>query len=227
MTNNADLTFERLTDWIDNRLSAEEAAEVAHLVQRAAADGGDTPLQADLAWLQAFQQIREQVTLATPPPRVRSALAGRFAEYLQQREAAERAPSLFRQLLATLSFDSATQPTSAGLRSVDAPRIRQLIYATDLLDIAVNLQPAPAAGRTDLLGQILPNNEAIRLEQFSVHLVRHTGEGEIGARSTHEVGITSVDELGEFRFDALPMGDYQLYLSDNEGDVELPPFVLE
>ncbi|MBV7332651.1 hypothetical protein KFU94_31365 [Chloroflexi bacterium TSY] len=209
MNKNVDLSFERLMDWLENRLDAEEADQIAQIIQNA----GDDPRD-DLDWLQAFQQIRERIILAPLPTAVRSAVDDRFVEYTQQSEQMENKPGFFSRLQGTLTFDSALQPATEGIRSVNAAQMRQLIYSATPLDIAINLQPDPRYGHTNLLGQLLSNRTDIKLDQFSVQLLQNE----------REVGITMADELGEFRFDALQSGEYCLYLGGQQSDVELPPF---
>lgn len=213
MTTKADLSFERLTDWLENRLAPDEAAQIAQLVEAT----GDANLQADVAWLQAFRQVRERIGLEAPPARVRSALAGRFVETMQQRAQAQSAPGFFRHLLATLTFDSAQQAAATGVRSTGATGARQLIYSTDAFDVALNVQPRTQDQRLDLLGQVMPNDETTDPNDFAIQLLRTAEEDQ-----SEEEAITMADDLGEFTFEALTPGTYQVILSGELLDVELP-----
>jgi hypothetical protein len=73
-----ELTFSQLLDWIEGRLTEEEAAEVARLVESA-----DSETKETVAWLRAFARIANEVVLASPPEEVREALVARFAGRLQ------------------------------------------------------------------------------------------------------------------------------------------------
>lgn len=210
MTDNAELSFEKMVDWLDGRLSPEEADAVAQLVQSAPDD-----LQADAAWLYAFQTIRQRLQFAAPPARVRSALAGRFVAYAEGRRPEAGQSGFFRRLFATLTFDSNQAAVAEGTRSpVGAGTARQLVYGTDELDIVLNLQPDLRQGDSDLLGQILPKQENAAPGQYAVQLVQ----------DEESRAITMADEFGEFHFTALAPGRYQLYCSSPLGEVEIPAF---
>src|SRR5215216_6328064 len=97
--------FSELLDWLEGRLPSDKAREVAERLQTT-----DAATLADLDWLRLFQQARQSVQFASPPPKVRETLKQRFAE-------ARQPPGFFQRLLANLTFDSHAQPATAGLRS--------------------------------------------------------------------------------------------------------------
>lgn len=196
------LNFGRLLDWIEGRLSAEEAAAVAQ-----AAEQADDATRAEIAWLQAFMRVSARTVLAAPPLDTHTALVQRFAEYAQRK----RPPSLLRRLAATLTFDSGLQPAAAGLRSAgvqDPPR--QLIYSVEIADIALNIQPRQQSQNVDLIGQILPKAGAAA-DSFIVELV-------YGGAT---IGSAAADDLGEFVFENLTPGAYELGLRSQHVDVRI------
>ena len=73
--------FARLLDWVEGRLSEQEARAVEEQV---AAAGSTT--RADVAWLRAFARISEDTVIASPPSRVRDALIERFEAYAEGKQ---------------------------------------------------------------------------------------------------------------------------------------------
>ncbi len=197
------LSFQRLLDWVEGRLPEAEAAQVTRQVARA-----DPSTRELVAWLRAFQKLRHAVILETPPPEVREILRQRFAAYCQE----QRPPSIWRRLAGVLLFDSRTQPGLVGLRSQAAQvRPRQLIYTTEVADLALHIsQPSQQAG-LDLSGQIflLDESATASARGFVVQLLH----GET------EMDLTMTDELGEFSFTGLPPGRYDLILGDGHQEI--------
>jgi len=147
MSRPEDEEFTRLVDWVEGRLSEEEARAVAEEVAAA----GDAA-RADVAWLRAFARVSEDTVIASPPSRVRDALIERFDAYA----AGKQHPGLLQRLVATLTFDSTLQP-APGLRAARAQEAqRQVVYSTDAADVALILRPRASDGLLDLYGQIMP-----------------------------------------------------------------------
>jgi hypothetical protein len=203
MADNTELTFERLVDWVEDRLSPAEAEQVERQVAVA-----DAATQAQVKWLRAFMRLGDTIVLLAPPRQVRTYLTERFADYAEAR----RQPGFFRRLAAALSFDSALHPASAGVRSGQSDGMRQFVFSTDVADIAVSLQRRPGDTRLDLLGQILPKEDDLALDVFAVQLLRED----------REVAIVMADELGEFLLESLEPGIYQLLLSTDSFEIDLP-----
>jgi len=207
MANSPTLNFARLLDWLEGRLSDEEAEQVAEQV----AQFGERA-RADLGWMRAFQQVSAKTTLAAPPPATRDLLRQRFAEYAKAKQPAD----ILRRLAATLVFDSHVQPAAAGLRAAaNQPSQRQLIYAAEIADIALNIQSRQYNQHFDLAGQILPKS-LIGSVGFSVELLR----------DAQPIGTTTADDLGEFAFEDLPPGMYELGLRNEQFDLVIAPIEL-
>jgi hypothetical protein len=207
MTEPPPLDFARLLDWVEGRLSEQEAQLVVAQVDRA-----DEATRATLAWVRAFHAARPTMLLEAPPAETRAALTARFAEYARQ----QRGPGMLRRLLATLAFDSTLQPTAAGVRVGDmsAP-LRQLVYSADVADIALTIQPRPRDQRLDLSGQLLPKQP---LDTAAARVALE--------RDGAEVDATAADDLGEFGFEALEPGSYALTLTSGGLAIALGPFEL-
>jgi hypothetical protein len=202
MPRSEDQEFARLTDWVEGRLSEQEARAIEEQVAVA-----DSATRADVAWLRAFARISEDMVIASPPPRVREELIERFQAYAEGKQH----PGLLERLVATLTFDSTLRP-ALGMRAAAAPEAqRQLVYSTDAADVAVHVRPRPHDGLIDLNGQILPLN-GTDSGTFGVQLL----EG------TSEVATTATNELGEFTFEAVSPGVYEVIASNERVEIRVP-----
>ena len=201
------LRFARLVDWVEGRLTEEEAAAIARELERA-----DEATRADVAWLRAFLQVSENIVLASPPPKVREELLQRFEAYAQER----RKPGFLQRLMATLTFDSRVHMATAGARAAGAETSQQqLIYSTDVADVALSIQPHAHEPSFDVSGQVMPSGD-MAPDIFSVQLLR----------GTEEFGITTTDDLGEFTFESVPVGTYEMVLSSESFEILIEPVEL-
>lgn len=206
MADRRDIDFERLADWAEGRLAEEEARAVE---ERVALSGEETRAEAE--WLRAFARVGREVVFEEPPAAVREELIRRFDAFSEGR----REPNLVLRLVATLSFDGGLQP-ALGFRSAGSGEgQRQLVYSTDAADIALSVRPRPRNGHLDLDGQVFPSGDADPAT-FSVQLLS----------GTTEVGMTTADELGEFTFEAVPAGAYQVLVSGERVEILISPVEL-
>ena len=193
----------RLADWLEGRLSAEEARSVQEAV-----DAADSATLADVAWLRRFFRATEDALAESPPPELGDALVEIFEAYTRDRQA----PGLVRRVLAGLTFDSNLQP-AVGLRAVGGQQARrQLIYHADEFDLALNLLARDADSDLDVDGQMLPR-EGGEIEPLSVQLLHND----------HEVALTVTDELGSFAFRGVAPGAYELVLGADGVEVSVSP----
>lgn len=200
------ITPERLTDWVEGRLPDEEARLVAEQV------AADEEARARAEWLRAFFRASEETQFSAPPRRVRELLSRRFASLAEER----REPGLLRRVVASLSFDSGLDLAAAGARTAGAEEEqRQLAFATDVAEIVLDVMPRPGGKSLDLGGQIFPSEDEPP-EGFTVQLLRD------GA----EAGITETDDLGEFSFEDIPYGEYELVISAGRTEIQIPRFEL-
>ncbi len=202
MSRSEDEEFARLMDWVEGRLSEQEARAVEEWV---AAAGSAT--QADVAWLRAFVRVSEGTVIASPPARVRETLIERFDAYAE----GKRHPGLLQRLVARLTFDSTLQP-APGLRAAHAQEAqRQLVYSTDAADVAMIVSPRASDGLLNLHGQILPVGSA-DTDIFGVQLL----EG------SSEVATTATNDLGEFTFEAVSPGVYEVLAGSDRAEIRIP-----
>ncbi len=202
MPKSEDVEFAKLLDWVEGRLSEEEARTVERQVAAA-----DSATLADVAWLRAFARISEDVVIASPPPQVRETLIERFEAYAE----GKRQPGLLKRLVATLTFDSGMQP-APGLRTVGTPEAqRQFVYSTDAADVAIDVRLRPHDELLDLAGQIFPING--------------TDPGAFGVQlldGPSEVATTATNDLGEFTLEAVAPGVYEVLASSDRVEISIP-----
>ena len=198
------IDFETLADWAEGRLPEAEARSVEERLAEA-----DEATRADAAWLETFARASRNVVLEDPPAGQRAELARAFEAYAEGR----RRPGPLRRLAATLSFGGGSQPV-AGVRSAGGGE-GQLVYTTEAADVALNFRQRPGNGKLDVDGQVLPNAEG-EPEAFGVQILS----------GTDEVGTTATDELGEFSFEGVAPGEYQILLSSEEVEILISPVEL-
>lgn len=201
-------TFADLVDWAEGRLPDDEAQVVADYLE-----ASDQATKDDVAWIRRFLAASKSITLDRPPARVREVLRRRFESRAESRQP----PGLFQRIRAMLSFDSGTQPAVAGIRSAASEGMqRQLIFTTDIVEIALNLQPRTDDKRIDIVGQVFASDQ-VALEELSVQLLRNGTE----------IGLTGADELGEFMFEAVPADEYDLIVTADQFEIVLKPVHLQ
>ncbi|MEK6300689.1 MAG: carboxypeptidase-like regulatory domain-containing protein [Acidobacteriota bacterium] len=185
-------TFERLIDFLDERLaSSSAAAVVAHL------DTGCSHCASDRAWYESLKRVAASDDSVEPPPWVLKRALKVFEEPGRTRTTvASRAG----RLIASLLFDSLSQPAVAEARSVGADG-RQLLYRAG--DYSIDLQVTPAGqNRSNLAGQILREGE------FSFESVAALPLQLSGASGSRYSIVTS--DRGEFSVSSLELGTYEL-----------------
>ena len=200
------IDFARLADWVEGRLTEEEARAVKEQVAVA-----DSATLADVAWLRKFVRATEDSILESPPSEVRSTLIARFKAHAEGR----RTPDLLKGVVATLTFDGSLRPAVGARAAGTQGARRQLVYSADALDVALNFLPRARDKNFDLDGQVLPRND-VELGSFSVQLL----QGET------ELGITATDDLGAFAFESIPSGVYEIILSTDRVEVSIAPVEL-
>jgi hypothetical protein len=200
------IAFSQLVDWVEGRLSEEEARAVEEQVALA-----DASTLADLAWLRRFVRATEASILESPPPEVRSALIARFKAHAEGR----RTPGILKRVVATLTFDGGLRPAVGARAAGTQGARRQLVYSADALDVALNFLPRARDKTFDLDGQVLPHDD-VELGSFSVQLLQ----------SETQFGITATDDLGAFAFESIPSGEYEIILSTDRVEVSIAPVEL-
>ena len=105
-----------------------------------------------------------------------------------------------RSVLASIVFDSFTEPAFAGVRSGAAAAARQLVMHAEEFDIHIKIWGD--SDHRQMLGQLLPRNGRNFVNTARFHLLRN---GEC-------IETTAVDDMGEFHFSDVPTGDLSLQI---------------
>lgn len=122
----------------------------------------------------------------------------RHAERITAVRETESRPKI-RQLLASLVFDSLTQPAFAGARGSTSDS-RQMLLRADEFDIHIKIWGGPQSRR--IAGQLMARNDNTFLQEYLLHLLSD-GEG---------VETTLANRFGEFEFFEVPEGSLSLQL---------------
>src|SRR5215218_5783825 len=117
------IDFSRLVEWVEGRLSEEEARAVDEQVAVS-----DSATLAAVAWLQKFVKATQGAVLESPPAEVRNTLVARFEAYAEGR----RTPGLLERIVATLAFRGGVRPAVGENRTSAQSTQRQLIFYTRL-----------------------------------------------------------------------------------------------
>jgi len=195
-------SFERLIDYLDGHLAKEDADRVAaHL----ASDCRQCAPTRD--WYASVREAVASDDSLEPPPWVFK----RAVRIFDEKGSRPRLIEKLGRAVASLVFDSFAQPAVLGVRSTETAN-RQLLYQAG--DYHIDLQIAPSdASRADVRGQILREGEAgfESVAGLKIELVR-------GSEAAREIFTGGT---GEFAFDSLEPGEYDLSLETRDLTITL------
>jgi hypothetical protein len=195
------ITFERLADMAEGRVSAEETAgERTHLASCARC----SERAAELGRVTAL--MRADDSADAPRGLVSDAVR------LFRSRRTESAPGLLRRIVAALTFDSSTRTPAFGVRSGQTAPARQLLFGAG--DFDVDLRLAAGEEGWTVSGQVLGPCAGGRVEAF--------------AAGAHEAAAAhaSLNDLCEFTLPPVPEGTYALRLRLNDTEIEIPELSL-
>lgn len=194
--------FERLIDYLDNKLAEAERADVAaHLASGCVACGETRD------WYANVRLATSTDDSVAPPPWVFKR-AVRIFDAAQRPRLAER----IGQAIASLVFDSFARPALAGVRSSETAN-RQLLYRAG--DYSIDLQISPSEETSaGLIGQVLREGEANFESVSGLKLEIVRGKNSVYSAMT--------DEMGEFKVSGVEHGVYDLRIELSEGNITIP-----
>jgi hypothetical protein len=183
--------FEKLIDYLDGQADEGEAEAIkAHLAIgcRECAD--------DIRWYEQVRDIAADDDMIEPP----SWVTRRAVRLFENRPNRSGVKEKLSRLVASLVFDSYSQPVVEGVRSTETMN-RQLLYRADnySIDLQISLTEVPGA---DLVGQILRKDDT-RFESVSGVPLDLICEGEA-------IRSTTTNETGEFHISSVDFGEYDL-----------------
>jgi hypothetical protein len=193
-------SFERLVDYLDNRLPEAKTAGVAtHLANGCAACCETRD------WYQQVRLVAASDDTLEPPQWVLNR-ATRIFETQRQR------PALAKRIgeaIASLIFDSFAAPALGGVRSTETAN-RQLLYRAG--DYSIDLQIFPSEhARAELNGQVLKESD-LSFESVS-------GLKLDIARDARVIFSAVTNEMGEFKIRGIELGVYSLRVQLPEGNI--------
>jgi hypothetical protein len=191
-------SFERLLDYLDQRLDARETERIVLHLSTGCKECGATQ-----TWYVQIRLIAANDDCVEPPAWV---IKRAFRIFETQRP---RLAERLGQAIASLVFDSLARPAVAGVRSTETTN-RQLLYNAG--DYSIDLQVAPS-GQTgaQLAGQILREGETSFESVANLKL-----ELSIAGKRVSEV---STNEMGEFIIGGIEQGIYDLRVETPEGSL--------
>ena len=205
------LDLGRLLDWLDGQLPTTEATAVSAAVERAV-QAGDEDFKRTLAWLRAFLSTSQLIPLQSPSADTLNNLRRMFEEGWSSKN---RKFAVTRHI-AVLANEQNQSLQRVGMRSVvqaDLANNRQIIYTTELADVAVNI--VKHNHDVALQGQIFPNS-TMSSADLTVQLLNQNGN----------VGITGTTPQGYFIFANLSPDVYQVIISADQFEIETGPIMI-
>jgi hypothetical protein len=196
-------SFERLVDYLDNRLPEAKAAGVAtHLAN------GCTGCCETRDWYQQVRLVAANDDTVEPPQWVLKRAVRIFETQRQRPALAKR----IGEAIASLVFDSFAASALAGVRSTESTE-RQLLYRAG--DYSIDLQIAPSEHeRADLNGQVLKESDPT-FESVSGLKLDITRDDKV-------VFSAATNEMGEFKIRGMELGVYNLRVQLPEGNITVP-----
>lgn len=163
--------------------------------------------RSDLSWLQWLADFGAKEKRYDPP-----AWASTNAEHVFKL----KKPGLVmiaKEIVASLVYDSFNEPLPFGVRQRDLPA-RQALYKTDNVQLDLKIEVGDEKG--SIIGQIVADKAEMEITGLQIEL---TQEGAVISKSR-------TNALGEFMFQDLPKGNYELQVVLSDTMVKLPPLPL-
>ena len=183
------LSSEEALDIIEGRATEDQVRFWRHHAQ------GCSSCEEQLVDWTAMHSLLKRQNLESAPE-----TSIRMAHAIFQPPAVEESSGI-RQIIASLVYDSFSEPALAGARGSAAPH--QFLLSAMEFDIHIRVWEAGPERR--LTGQIMSRDKKVDLQGAQLHLL-HQGK---------RFGSTEADKFGEFEFEEVPKGS--LYLQ-----VDLP-----
>lgn len=166
--------------------------------------------QQESTWLQTVISLMATDDSVEPPAEVVQRALDLFAHYGPSPQ-----PGRLERIIAALVFDTATQPGLVGVRSLGMTT-RQCLYRWEGYDI--DLAVEPATDRVMLTGQILgPSDSFQEVSGVPVQL----------RKAEDVIAETVTNALGEFTFEGVAVGVYELKVELQGKEVWISPLDLK
>jgi hypothetical protein len=199
--------FEKLIDYTDGRLAADEAQLVTSHLGVGCSDCAET-----IRWYEQVRATTARDELVPPPRWVLNRAFRIFDQKVHRGNIAQR----IAQGIATLVFDSLARPAMAGVRSTETSN-RQLLFKSGEYSLDLRITQAGREG-CDVIGQILKESDP-GFDSVAGLKVVFAQAGETALSS-------ATDEIGEFKIKAVAPGRYDLRIELLEGGINVPDLAL-
>ncbi|GHJ60295.1 hypothetical protein NOK12_28130 [Nocardioides sp. OK12] len=140
-------------DWVEGRLSAQDAEHAARLA------GSDADFRAEADFVREVLAAGQVMPLVEPPPVLRQRLRQSFQQW--HRAPSSRVSQLL-EVVASLVFDSHRHQLGLATRGAAATMpgpARHLVYRCELADLMVEARVDEDADQVDLRGQVLLSHD--------------------------------------------------------------------
>jgi len=114
-----------------------------------------------------------------------------------------------KEIIARLVYDSFSEPLPVGVRRHDVPS-RQTLYATDSMHVDLKIELGDEQGQ--IIGQVVADKGELEICGLRIEL---TQRGRV-------INESNTNALGEFVFDDLPKGNYELQIVLDDRMVRTP-----
>lgn len=196
-------TLDQLMDYCEGLLSGDNSELItAHLASGCKHCGGN------LLWYERIRALATNDTSSEPPSWVLKRAVKLFDEIAARPHAVDR----LGRLVASLTFDSLSQPSLAGVRVAESSD-RQLLYSAGEYSIDLQLDSSDPLN-VDMTGQILRRNES-RFESVANLPLTLTSEGAI-------VHSAVTDTAGGFKINAIERREYELVIETHAAIITIP-----
>jgi hypothetical protein len=190
-------TYETLISHIENQLPDSDRAKVEEHLSHPCQKCNDKITHLRLV----LDAVAADITIAPPV----SVLQRAISAYPERQVAAQRP---FLSVLAELLFDSRLQLSPMASRG--AARTRQMLFATQQVDIDLNITPEHSD--YSVVGQILEREQTDAYPEAFVSLQNETGSVQRSIEA---------DSLGQFTFRQIPSGVYDLMIDLGNQEVAI------
>ncbi len=121
--------------------------------------------------------------------------------------------TIAKETVASLIYDSFNEPLPIGVRRRDLPS-RQALYQAGPVQLDLKIELGDEKGL--IIGQIISDEDSFDVNGLKIEIAQH---GQVMGKST-------TNALGEFIFEDLPKGNYELQVLLSDTMVKLPPLPL-
>jgi len=181
---------------------------------RAHLASGCARCQGNLAWVEKIVRLAATDETTEPPRWVLNRAIQLFEQMGPKRQ-----PGFLEKIMASLVFDTLAQPQMAGVRRA-GPETRQCLYRAGDFDVDLSVELGQAPDTVTITGQVLRAEGASQDVGHSLAEVGHRQASLL--QQTETIQTTVTDHLGEFSFEAVLQGVYDVRITLADHEVWIP-----